>query len=114
MMAAASPEAATTVEYYLKSGQLSWALVALIIGMPASWKTLGMIGRFIARRFDNRDELVTHLLEAQTKEHQIRMLEAEGNKALGDGLKSLAAAIMAKNGIDPKSAMEIIPGVSRL
>ena len=80
------------VEYYLRNGQVGWALFAIILGLPASWKMLGLIGKFFARRFDNRDDLVKHLVDAQTKEMSIRLAEANSRTAIAESLTKSAEA----------------------
>jgi hypothetical protein len=85
----------SSIEEHIGKGQLVWALAAMIIGMPASWKTLGLIGRFMSRRFDNRDHLVEMLVEGQAKEHEVRMAEASALKSLADAQSRTADAIFS-------------------
>jgi HEPN domain-containing protein len=90
-----------TVEYYLKNGQMGWALAAIIIGMPASWKALGFVGKFISKRFDNRDEMLDRLMKSHEQEIHVRMKEAEAaheatqaSRETAQAMREMAEAIL--------------------
>jgi len=82
------------VDYFIKNGQLGWAIVALVIGTPASIKFFDFIGKFFARRFDNRDDLLKQMLDAQTREMEIRLAEANSRTAIAKALEESAKAHM--------------------
>lgn len=82
-----------TVEYYLKNGQVGWALAAIIVGMPASWKALGFVGKFISKRFDNRDEMLDRLMRSHEQEIQVRMKETEAAKETAQAMREMAEAV---------------------
>lgn len=84
-----------TVEYYLKNGQIGWALAAIIVGMPASWKALGFVGKFISKRFDNRDEMLDRLMRSHEQEIQVRMKETEASKENAQAMREMAEAVYA-------------------
>lgn len=86
------PNPDQAVEYFIKTGHVWPALMAIIVGLPATWKGFELIGRFFSRRFDNRDELVRHLVDSQTTEMNIRLAEAHSRTAIAESLTKSAEA----------------------
>ena len=80
------------VDYFIRNGQIGWAIVALIVGGPASWKFFDYVGKFFSRRFDNRDEMLKQMLDSQAREMDIRLAEAQSRTAIANALTDSAKA----------------------
>jgi hypothetical protein len=79
----------------ISNGQLMASAVAVILGAPASVKLFDVLGKFVSRRFDNRDDLFRQMIEAQGKEMEIRLAEAKSRTAIAEALERSANAHLA-------------------
>lgn len=101
-----------TADYIVKTavanGHLWPAIVAIVVGLPSTWKALGLIGRFFARRFDNRDELVQQFVQMQAREMDIRLEEAKSRQMIADALSKSAEAHQSAAEAQARSAGQFL------